>query len=55
MEGSTQSERPAAMTITGRMKAAASSMMVAMVTDRSIRRACGPAGRGAVRAVTLIA
>jgi hypothetical protein len=37
------------------MKAAPSSMMVAAVTDRSIRRACGPAGRRAVPAVTLIA
>ena len=55
MDGSTQSEWPAAMTMTGSTKAATSSMTVAMVTDRSIRLACGPAGRGAVPAVTLIA
>ena len=55
MDGSTQSEWPAAMTTTGRMKAAASSMMVAALTDRSIRLACGPGGRGAVPAVALVA
>ncbi len=54
-EGSTQSECPAAMTMTGSTKAATSSMTVAAVTDRSIRRACGPAGRGAVPPVTVIA
>ena len=43
------------MTMTGSTKAAASSMTVAMVTGRSIRLACGPAGRGAVPAVTLMA
>ena len=43
------------MTMTGRTKAAASSMTVARVTNRSIRLASGPAGRGAVPAVTLIA
>ena len=41
IEGSTQSERPAAMTMTGSTKAATSSMTVAAVTDRSIRRASG--------------
>jgi 8-hydroxy-5-deazaflavin:NADPH oxidoreductase len=44
-----------ALTMTGRTKAATSSMMVARVTDRSIRLASGPAGRGAVPAVTLMA
>ena len=46
IDGSTQSERPAAMTMTGSTKAATSSITVAMVTDRSIRLASGPAGRG---------
>ena len=55
MDGSTQSECPAAMTMTGKTKAATSSMTVATVTDRSIRLASAPAGRGAVPAVTLIA
>ena len=54
MDGSTQSERPMAMTTTGSTKAATSSMTVATVTDRSIRLACDP-GRGAVPAVTLMA
>jgi hypothetical protein len=48
-------ELAALLTMTGSTKAAASSRMVAMVTDCSIRRACGPAGRGAVPAVTVIA
>ena len=55
MDGSTQSEWPAAMTMTGSTNAATSSMMVAMVTSRSILLASGPAGRGAVPAVTRIA
>jgi len=46
MDGRTQSEWPAAMTATGSTNAATSSMMVAMVTDRSMRLASGPAGRG---------
>ena len=49
MDGSTQSERPAAMTMTGSTKAATSSITVAVVTDRSIRLASGPDGRGASR------
>ena len=55
MDGSTQPGWPAAMTTTGSTKAAASSMTVATVTDRSIRLACGPCGRGAVPAVALMA
>ena len=55
MDGSTQSERPAAMTMTGSTKAAASSMMVARVTEPLDPPGLGPAGRGAVPAVTLIA
>jgi hypothetical protein len=41
------------MTMTGSTKAATSSRMVAMVTDRSIRLASAPAGRGAAPAVTV--
>ena len=55
MDGSTQSERPAAMTATGSTKAATSSITVATVTDRSIRLASGPGGRQGTQAVTLIA
>ena len=43
------------MTTTGSTKAATSSRTVAMVTDRSMRLPSGPAGRGAVPAVTFIA
>ena len=39
MDGSTQPGWPTAVTMTGRTKAAASSAIVATVTDRSIRRA----------------
>ena len=52
IDGSTQSEWPAAMTMTGRTKAATNSMIVAMVTDRSIRFASAPDGRAPVPAVT---
>ena len=52
MDGSTQSLWPAAMTMTGRTKAATSSMTVAAVTDRSMRLASGPVGRRPVPAVT---
>ena len=48
-EGSTQSEWPAAMTMTGSTKAATSSMTVAAVTDRSIRLASGRPGAARFR------
>ena len=42
IDGRTQSEWPAAMTMTGRTKAATSSIIVAIVTDRSILLASVP-------------
>ena len=45
IDGRTQSLRPAAMTMTGNAKEATSSIMVAMLTDRSIRFAAGLVGR----------
>jgi hypothetical protein len=50
--GQDQSLRPAAMTMTGKTKEATSSMMVAMVTDRSMALACGLVGLRPVPAVT---
>src|SRR5215472_501186 len=55
MDGSTQSRWPAAMSTTGSTKVTASWMTVTAFTDRPIRLACGPVGRGAVPAVFLMA
>src|SRR5215468_2745366 len=55
MNGSTQPGWPAAMSTKGRTQDAASWMTVAAVTDRPMRLASGPTGRGAVPAVFVIA
>ena len=55
IDGRTQSECPAALTITGRTNAATSSITVASVTARSIRLPSALRGLGAVPAVTLAA
>jgi len=51
MLGSVQSALPAAMTIAGARKDAASWTTVAIVTSRSRRLAWEPDGRGAIPAV----
>ena len=55
IDGSTQSEWPAALTSTGKANAATSSITVATVMSRSSRLPSLLNGRGAVPAVTLIA